>query len=136
MFLVFNVVRPLNARRSNADKWMVPGVVQRACNLAKFARLSASLHNLAVEYCRSGRQLVQAHEGKRSVKSCWRMTTRNLRQRPAIAGTLAMHSRMGGSGSVLVETYLFERGGPRIEHQRWICDPRTYRARPGQLDAS
>jgi len=35
--------RPLNASRSNAHRWIVPGLVQRTCNLAKFGRPSASL---------------------------------------------------------------------------------------------
>jgi len=36
-------LRPLNASRSNAHGWIVPGVVQRTCSLANFDRASASL---------------------------------------------------------------------------------------------
>jgi hypothetical protein len=69
--------RPLTASRSNAHKWIVFGLVQRTCSLAKFGRPSASLATTSPSSTAAfaGSSYSNcAMEGKRSVKSCpWRL---------------------------------------------------------------
>src|SRR5215470_4571294 len=65
--------RPLSASRSNAHRWIVFGLVQRTCSLAKFGRPSASLATTSPSSTAAlagSSRSSSAMEGNRSVKSC------------------------------------------------------------------